>query len=158
MPPRITRVKWSALDVPFGVKFDEATGTFSGIPEDVENYIVPVKVTTNYGSDMKNVEFNVLATHNVYAIGIQAETWSGGAEGDEYGFRQLNMPKVYKLEQHPLGFGAKVADGGYYACGISGFYNSEQTDSTNNIAMNTVPQLLKPSSFTKDSNYDVKMF
>ena len=114
MPPRITRVKWSALDVPFGVKFDEATGTFSGIPEDAGNYIVPVKVTTNYGSDMKDVEFNAIATYNMYAIGQRASltAWSNHAEPDEYGFRPVNISNVIALNSRIGGFSALRYDNG----------------------------------------------
>ena len=59
MPKQITRVKWSAMDIPFGVEFDETTGTFSGAPEDEGEYIVPVSVQTNYGKDTKDVVLSV---------------------------------------------------------------------------------------------------
>lgn len=60
MPKQITKVKWSAMDIPFGVEFDEKTGTFSGTPEDVGEYVIPVSVTTNYGKDMKDVVMKVV--------------------------------------------------------------------------------------------------
>ena len=59
MPKKVTKVKWSASELPWGVSFNEATGTFSGIPEDFGEYIVPVTVQTNYGKDSKNVLMNV---------------------------------------------------------------------------------------------------
>ena len=59
MPPKITRVRWSAQSIPWGMRFDENTGTFSGTPEDAGEYTVPVTVETNYGSDTKDVTVNV---------------------------------------------------------------------------------------------------
>lgn len=55
MPPKITRVRWSAQNLPWGISFNEKNGTFSGTPEDVGEYIVPVTVETNYGKDTKDV-------------------------------------------------------------------------------------------------------
>ena len=56
MPPKITRVRWSASNLPWGVSFDEGTGTFSGTPEDIGEYTIPVTVETNYGiSPTENV-------------------------------------------------------------------------------------------------------
>ena len=54
MPPKITRVRWSASSIPWGLTFNEQTGTFSGTPEDVGEYTVPVTVETNYGKDTKD--------------------------------------------------------------------------------------------------------
>ena len=118
MPPRITKVKWSALELPFGVRFDEDTGVFNGIPEDGGEYVVPVTVQTNYGKDTKDVLLNVIETYKVYAIGEKAETWSEGAEPDENGFMALNMPKMKCLVPNAEGFGANAFDGSYYCCGI----------------------------------------
>ncbi len=60
MPPNITRVQWRLKgDMPFGVKFDETTGTFSGTPLDAGEYTIPVHVKTNYGNDEKDVKFVV---------------------------------------------------------------------------------------------------
>lgn len=59
MPKQITMVKWSAKDIPYGVAFDENTGTFSGSPLNAGDYIVPVTVQTNYGTDTKNVALNI---------------------------------------------------------------------------------------------------
>ena len=151
MPKIITSVNWSAQNVPSGLSFDPQTGSFSGTPVGTGEYTIPVTVQTNYGKDTKDVILDIVHTYPVYVIGTQAETWSEGAEVDEYGFRQLNMPEVYKLEQHPLGFGAKTASGEYYACGVSGIANSKQTDSTKNIVIKTVPGLISPAAFTLDS-------
>ncbi len=38
MQPKITRVKWSAVNIPWGVVFDELTGTFTGRPDDIGEY------------------------------------------------------------------------------------------------------------------------
>ena len=118
MPPKITKVRWSASNLPWGLSFDENTGKFSGTPEDVGEYIVPVTVETNYGKDTKDVIINVVKSYPVYVIGSHAAQWSENAEPDEYGFRQLNIPNVYKLLNHYGGFGAKVLNGGYYCCGV----------------------------------------
>ena len=42
--------------MPWGIDFNEQTGTFKGIPDEVGEYIVPVKVETNYWSDHKDVK------------------------------------------------------------------------------------------------------
>ncbi len=55
MPKNITSVEWQASDIPSGLAFDTATGTFSGTPAGVGEYTVPVTVTTNYGTDTKDV-------------------------------------------------------------------------------------------------------
>ena len=64
MPPKITRVRWSASDIPWGMTFDEATGTFDGTPDEEGEYTVPVKVQTNYGSDTKDVIINVKPSYH----------------------------------------------------------------------------------------------
>ena len=70
MPPNITRVRWSAQNLPWGLVFNESTGTFTGTPTDEGEYTVPVKVETNYGSDQKNVEIIVEPpAYEAYAIG-----------------------------------------------------------------------------------------
>ena len=55
MPKNITSVEWQAQDIPSGLAFDKATGTFTGTPSAAGDFTVPVSVTTNYGSDTKNV-------------------------------------------------------------------------------------------------------
>ena len=55
MPKNITSVEWQALYIPPGLAFDQATGTFTGAPGEAGDFTVPVTVTTNYGTDTKNV-------------------------------------------------------------------------------------------------------
>lgn len=119
MPPKITRVRWSAQNVPWGLSFNEKTGTFTGTPEDIGEYVVPVTVETNYGTDTEDVKIIVgLPTYNVYSIGLNAATWANGNEPDEDGFYGLSMPKANKLVSHYEGFGAITADKEYYCCGV----------------------------------------
>ena len=59
MPKNITSVVWSASNLPSGLSFDTATGTFSGTPTVAGEYTVPVTVRTNYGEDTKDVVINV---------------------------------------------------------------------------------------------------
>lgn len=118
MPKRITRVRWSASNIPWGLSFNESTGTFSGTPEDEGEYIVPVTVETNYGRDAKDVIIRTLPTsYSVYSIGGLAQTWSNGASPDNNGFYKLNMPNAYELKPHYNGFGAMSEDGNYYCTG-----------------------------------------
>ena len=106
--------------MPWGVSFDEQTGTFSGMPDTAGEYTVPVTVETNYGRDTKDVLIDVTKAYPVYAIGNMAATWSEDAEPDEYGFRKINIPDARKLLNHYGGFGAKVSNGDYYCCGVYG--------------------------------------
>ena len=123
MPPKITRVRWSASSIPWGMSFNEQTGTFSGTPDDVGEYIVPVTVETNYGKDTKDVFINVLKSYSVYAIGGHAAQWSENAEPDEYGFRQLAIPETIRLSNLTYGFGAKTKNGKWYIASMqSSFY------------------------------------
>lgn len=142
MQPKITRVKWSAVNIPWGVVFDELTGTFTGRPDDIGEYTIPVTVETNYGIDTKNVKMQVVSptppVYSVYAIGSNALTWSGNAEADEYGFRVLNIPQAYRLAQHYRGFGAKTPDGKYYYCGI---YNFSLGSTYGSVSNNVVPPI-----------------
>jgi len=69
MPPRITRVRWSASSIPWGMTFNEQTGTFKGTPEDVGEYTVPVTVETNYGRDTKDVIVKVKEKEEVFEAG-----------------------------------------------------------------------------------------
>ena len=133
MSPQITRVRWSASSIPWGLKFNEQTGTFSGVPEDVGEYSVPVTVETNWGKDTKHVIIKVNKAYPVYAVGNMAETWSENAEADENGFRKLNMPNAIKLLNHYNGFGAKVSGGDYYCCGV---YDIRQNFQTPNPLLN----------------------
>ena len=119
MPPKITRVRWSAQNVPWGISFNEKNGTFSGAPEDVGEYTVPVTVETNYGKDTKDVKIIVTPpVYSVYAIGAKASVWSGNSDPDEDGFYGLTMPKAYELIPNYEGFGARTSEGQFYACGV----------------------------------------
>ena len=75
MPKNITRVRWSASDLPWGVSFDEQTGTFNGTPETEGEYTVPVTVETNYGKDTKDVLVKVKG--NVDWVELTAANASG---------------------------------------------------------------------------------
>ena len=120
MPKKITRVSWSASGLPYGISFDERTGTFSGWPEDKGEYYIPVKVKTNYGSDEKDVKIIVVGKScPVYAIGHYAETWSERASHDEDGFYPINIPNAYKLSARNNGFTAHVLGDGIYYCGVN---------------------------------------
>ncbi|MBQ7220793.1 MAG: putative Ig domain-containing protein [Synergistaceae bacterium] len=128
MPTKqITSVVWSCGALPAGVSFNTATGTFSGTPEVEGEYIVPVTVTTNYGTDMKNVTLSVAEPEveedgeygPVYAIGTKAKTWSGNAEADADGFRKLNMPDACRLVKLCTGFAAKTDSLQWYVCGTT---------------------------------------
>lgn len=57
----ITSVNWSATGLPSGLSLDAGTGTISGTPTTEGEYDVPVTVTTNYGTDTKNIKVNVEA-------------------------------------------------------------------------------------------------
>lgn len=135
MPPKITEVKWSAENVPLGVSFNENTGTFSGEPEEAGEYTVPVTVETNYGIDTKDVIITVEPpTYGVWAIGLNAVTWSEDGTPDEYGLYGLSMPEAYKLVKNPNGFGALTAGHQYYCCGYysvkTGIYGFENLNYT----------------------------
>lgn len=120
MPRNIWRVQWSASGLPFGIKFDEDNGTFSGTPDEAGMYLVPVQVRTNYGtSPVENVAI-VVEEHPrpAYAIGSKAEQWSGGASPDTDGFRKLNIPDVNRLTALWYGFGARTLQGDWYVAGM----------------------------------------
>lgn len=152
MQPKITRVKWSAVNIPWGVVFDELTGTFTGRPEDIGEYTIPVTVETNYGIDTKNVKMQVVSptpTYGVYAIGYKAFNWSKNVstneygKKNEYGFYRLNIPNVQKLVAHYNGFGALTVDHKYYFCGASGparTASGEINKQTYFLAMQDVPR------------------
>ena len=62
MPPKITRVRWSASNLPWGISFNEQTGTFTGTPDkdDVGEYDIPITIETNFGKHQQYVKLNVL--------------------------------------------------------------------------------------------------
>ena len=150
MPPKITQVRWSAQNVPWGLVFDENTGIFSGKPTVAGEYTVPVTVETNYGEDTKDVKFTVrkpiplVPTYGVWAIGRRATQWSENAQPDEYGFYRLNVPQMQKLVAHYDGFGALTADYKYYFCGYYGLYHntSGTVEKTSYLAEWNVPKCL----------------
>ena len=118
MEKNITQVTWSAQNLPAGISFDTSTGTFTGQLDTEGEYIVPVKVETNYGSDEKDVKIVVEGgSYPVYAIGKYAATWSGNATPNEQGFRKLPMPKARQLVSLYQAFGAKVSTGKWYIGG-----------------------------------------
>ena len=73
MPKLITRVRWGAQNLPYGVSFDETTGTFSGTPEEKGNYTVPVTVETNYGICSEDVNISVKSDSNVWTVNTIAK-------------------------------------------------------------------------------------
>ena len=58
MPP-ITRVQWSASNLPAGLTLNPTTGIISGCPTVAGDYTVPVTVATNWGSATKNISISV---------------------------------------------------------------------------------------------------
>lgn len=129
MPPKITRVRWSAENIPWGLVFDENTGVFSGKPDDIGEYTVPVTVETNYGKDTKNVIItSVPPTYKVYAIGYKAQDWAGGKneKSDAEGFYTLKIPPMHELYSWPNGFRAYNLDGTMYGCGLTGINEKQK--------------------------------
>ena len=127
MPPYINRVRWSASNLPWGINFDEQTGTFSGTPDEPGAYVIPVRVDTNYGYDQKNITINIEdKPYAVYAKSkgsTDASDWSNGAAEDSDGFRKINMPKASSLVPYNAGFGARVEGGGWYVVGAGSYTN-----------------------------------
>ena len=122
MPPLITRVEWSAQDLPLGVTFNEANGTFSGTPEDVGEYVVPVIVQTNYGKDTKDVVIGVINKIGLYVKGTGVRTWSSNPV-DENGFCKIDVSNVLKINPLFRGFIAQTSNGERY---FEGTYDIEQ--------------------------------
>lgn len=123
MPKNITNVEWNAENIPSGVSFDTSTGTFSGEVGAEGEYTVPVTVTTNYGTDTKDVKFTVEGkSYPVYAIGKYAATWSGNATPNDSGFRKLPMPNTKRLATLYNSFGAKISTRKWYVCGNNAKY------------------------------------
>ena len=142
MPPNITRVRWSAGELPWGIDFNENTGTFSGTPDEPGEYVVPVQVQTNYGiSPVENVNIIVEGvSYPVYAIGANALTWSNGASPDAQGFYPISIPPAYKLLEHSGGFGAKANGGAYYFCGVKEFKNSQSGEISSVLSSASTPE------------------
>lgn len=112
----ISYSQWNALNIPNGITFDETNGVFSGTPSVNEGeYVVPVSVITNYGSDAKHLKIVVENRyHGVYALGSQAARWSNYASPDAYGFRKLDIPDANRLSTIPAGFAAKCMGGRWF--------------------------------------------
>ena len=121
MPKNITQVQWEASGLPSGLNINPETGVISGNTHEAGEYVVPVHVQTNYGSDTKDVKIIVNnPAYNVFAIGANAQEWRENSEPDKYGFYPLNMPKAYKLVPHYQGFLARTNNDEYknYFCGL----------------------------------------
>ena len=116
MSKNITFSSWYADNLPNGISFDANGGVFSGSPNVTPGeYLVPVSVSTNYGSDSKDIRFIVDETANpVYAIGAMAAQWSNNSQPDSYGFRKLNIPNASRVNSIPAGFAAKCSGGKWY--------------------------------------------
>lgn len=82
MPKNITSVVWSASNLPSGLSFDTATGTFSGTPTTAGEYTVPVTVRTNYGEDTKNVVISVKNNYPVIVLSMGNEKFYVYREND----------------------------------------------------------------------------
>ena len=133
MPPRIYRVRWSARNLPWGISFDEQTGTFSGTPEDVGDFEVPVMVETNYGASKEEIVTISInkAPATVYAIGARALSWSNNAEPDAQGLYQLPIMQSNKLMARHDGFIARAKNGSIYYTGIYDLLSASYSPSTN---------------------------
>ena len=90
MAKNITSVSWDLVgsDLPSGLSFDTATGTFSGTTSEIEDFILPVRVTTNYGYDIKDVTFEV--KQGQYAPTI--------TEGQKISFSNYGLDSSYTLK------------------------------------------------------------
>lgn len=128
MEKKITRVRWRAENVPWGMDFDERTGIFTGTPEETGEFVVPVTVETNYGKDTKDVIIKVIKSGygHVYVTGGQQNN-SGfvikNSVPDEYGFYPAaNMPDdVVSLSRYPVGFRAHTTSDEVYGPQIGKF-------------------------------------
>ena len=118
MPPKITQVKWSAQNIPYGMEFSEVTGTFFGKPEVAGEYTVPVTVETNYGKDTKDVKILVKNGYGrVYIVGYGVNEFAiQDSTPDEYGFYPVaKLPDdVIALSRYPIGFRAHTTSGDVY--------------------------------------------
>ena len=107
MPPKITRVRWSASSIPWGVSFNEETGIFSGTPDDAGEYIVPVTVETNYGKDTKDVIISV--AEKVHWEKVQVIADNNGL------ILSADTPVLYKSYNSSLITRRYSPNGGYYS-------------------------------------------
>ncbi|MBQ6664066.1 MAG: putative Ig domain-containing protein [Synergistaceae bacterium] len=130
MPPKITRVKWSAKNLPYGMEFSEVTGTFFGKPEVVGEYTVPVTVETNYGKDTKDIKIviNPPSLHGLFiANGYNSSNgltnwniYDTYKYDDANFFRKIDtIPNPCKLVAHANGrLGVLTESGDYYCQGM----------------------------------------
>ena len=70
MPP-ITRVNWSASNLPAGLILNPNTGILSGTPTVEGEYTVPVTVETNWGSATKNINISVESVVEVDPVWVE---------------------------------------------------------------------------------------
>ena len=131
MPKKITNAEWSSSKLLPGLSLNADTGVLTGslsLSEGV--YTVPVKVSTNYGDDQKDLKVVIVdKAAPVYAIGSASEIYSEGAEADVNGFRKLNMPDANKLVPIYYGFAMRTGDFKWYVCGDKK-YGQENVDFT----------------------------
>ena len=60
MAKNITSVAWEATNLPAGLSINASTGVISGTPTvQPGTYTPTIKVTTNYGTDSKQITINV---------------------------------------------------------------------------------------------------
>ena len=117
MPKNITSVEWQAQDIPSGLAFDSQTGTFTGTGEEAGIFTIPVTVTTNYGTDTKDVKITIeRRNYPLYVIGSKAEVRSEGAEADSEGWRKSRIPEGSRIINMSEGFIIKTK-AGTYVCG-----------------------------------------
>lgn len=137
--PNINQSSWAADNLPLGVTFDSDAGVFSGTPVLVGEYDMPVTVTTEYGSDTKNVSIKISRVGAVLAKGLNAKAWGENSEDTPDGiFRVLPIPKAQKLDTLGYGFGAVTIDDEYYVCGMYGA-NKDFSSSTTSWKSTSVP-------------------
>lgn len=143
MPPKITRVRWKADNIPYGLEFNENTGIFTGTPEDEGEYVVPVTVETNYGEDTKDVKI-IVEKSNSYGLYVYPNhVWWGtkDVKRGTLGFYSVDIPEVEKLSEYPYGFRAYTQSGNVYGCGLTGVptitKSPTQTNSSNKYTVSS---------------------
>ena len=140
MQPIITAVRWSASNIPWGLRFSEDEGKITGTPTVAGEYVVPVTVETMcgsmyIGSDAKDLTVIVEPkSYPVYTVGQRASVWSNGATADGNGFYLVPAPNAYKLTAIRNGFIALTPGKIPYCCGT---YSAK----TNQIAFGNAEQM-----------------
>lgn len=140
MEKKITRVRWRAENVPWGMDFDERTGIFSGTPEETGEFIVPVTIETNYGKDTRNVKIIVTSPYKINVISgrrawVQDYPKGIYPEPDIDGFYPVsknipsNFSNVTAISNYPYGFRAYTQSGDIYGCGLTGVVNGSLSSS-----------------------------